>query len=148
MGNKKYYTPEEVHYLDAGIWTLGNDNLLNRICVALSKIPIDIVNDLYDHCYFLMSSEAAKALYFPPGFFDNKAIISFSDAYFKSADKKDFEHTIIHEVAHHALKHKNPWEHDSSEEEFNKQEKEANEQVEKWLNAYEKADPITKFRWK
>jgi hypothetical protein len=145
MENKKYYTPDEVHYMDAGIWTLGNDDLRNKISVALSKIPTDIVDDLCDNCYFLIESEVGKASYFPVGFFDNKAVIIISDIYFKSADDNALEHTIMHEVAHHALKHKNPWQHGLSKEEYDKQEKEANEQVEKWLNEYEKADPITKL---
>ena len=145
MENKKYYTPYEVHYMDAGIWTLGNDDLLTEISQTLSKIPMGIVDDLRENCYFLMEREVGKASYFPVGFFDNKAIIVISEAYLCSADDKALEFTILHEAAHHALKHKNPWQHGLSKEEYDKQEKEANEQVEKWINEYDKADPTTKL---
>jgi hypothetical protein len=145
MENKKYYTYKEIQTMDATTWTLGNDDLRKEISHALSKIPMGIVDDLNENCYFLVESEVGKASCFPVGFFDNKAIIVISDVYFCSADDKALEYTILHEVAHHALKHKNPWQHGLSTEEYDKQEKEADEQVEKWLNEYEKADPITKL---
>jgi hypothetical protein len=147
MKKKKYYTFKEINYMDNGTLTLGNNNFRYYLSFALSMVPLKIVDDIIENCLLLIIERRAKGVYFPKGYLEDKCLIAFSDSYMENAGKSECLETILHEVAHYYLRHRDPYEFELDEGIHDQQEQEANEQVKRWLKEYEEADPISKLDW-
>ena len=53
-GSHKYNTAEEIWHEDAGVYTMGTDQLRALISRVLSKVPKDVANRVFYECTFLM----------------------------------------------------------------------------------------------
>ncbi len=133
MGTRKL-TPEEIHYDDAGVFTLGDDQLRALVSRALSRIPADVVEDLMDNCLMVMPLEAEKGTYLSKELLEGKGLIAFPEALL-SWEYDEAEFTILHEVAHYVLNHQEPILTDMNIEEYDAQEAEANALVKQWLES-------------
>jgi urease gamma subunit len=134
MAKDGYYTEEEINYMDAGIWAMGNDLLRHYLALALSKIPMRIVDKLEEKCFFLASERKQRGCYISPNFFKNKALIVISEWLLEEGNEGEIVDTILHEAAHCILEHKNILIDRISQEEYHKQEAEADALVAQWLN--------------
>ena len=134
MNENEKYSAEEIWDMDAGTWTLGNDDLRGLIAVALSQIPSDVVDDVYKQCIFHSLSEEAKGEILSPKIIYNSYFINIHSKVLYGNQEKAIE-VLLHEVAHYHLGHRHFLEEFSSNpEEYDIQEKEADELVKRWLS--------------
>ena len=132
---EKYYTSEKLCHNGDIIFTMGDTKLRHIVARVLKKVPIQIVDRLHDEALILTVTAQEKGVYYPPTHLKNKHIILIAES---QLDADDIEHTILHEVAHFHLKHIQPFlEDDFGEEDGDRQEEEAEEQVKKWLQEFE-----------
>ena len=134
MNENEKYSAEEIWDMDAGTWTLGNDDLRSLIAVALSQIPSDIVDDVYKNCKFHSLSEDAKGEILSPKIISNYYFINIHSKVLYGNQEEAVE-VLLHEVAHYHLGHRHFLEEFSlNPEEYDIQEKEADELVKRWLS--------------
>ncbi len=140
----RYYTPDEIHYADAGVVTLGCDTLRYLLAQTLIRIPADVVDDVFEHCRFHMfeleGCGFAAGSYLPNDSLKGADLILFSRE-LPNDDKKDQTHLILHEIAHCVLRHRSPLDFgttDAGETDrlYKKQEKEADALVDEWLEKW------------
>ncbi len=131
---KKYYTFEEAWDMDASRATLRNTTLRGIVARALSKVPKEVVDRVYDECLFLMPTYEERGCFIPKELLRDKCIIALSEKLLEE-DEKNIEGDLLHEVAHYYLGHKSPIH--LSEEETRKQEEEADRAVDRWSKAFE-----------
>ena len=128
------YSAEEILDMDAGTWTLGNDDLMRLVAVALSQIPSDIVDNVYENCKFHSLSEDAKGEILSPKIISNSYFINIHSKVLYGNQEEAVE-VLLHEVAHYHLGHRHfPEEVSLNPEEYDIQEKEADELVKRWLS--------------
>jgi hypothetical protein len=138
--SKGYYTPPEINdYIGSN--RIPYHNLLyTYLASALSKLPKHIVDKVLKKCIFITFSGWTKGCCVPPSL-NNKTLIYISWYHLKRAKPDTIEHTILHEIAHWFLKHNSSLLLSShlnfTFSEINKQEKEADYQVKKWLQEYD-----------
>jgi hypothetical protein len=132
----KYYTKEEIFYMDSGVTSFGNDRLRYLLADTLTNVPKDVVDDVFEKCLFLVVESEEGGYFIPKSLLENSNLIAFPETLFNREPEEQI-HTVLHEVAHFILGHKSPFEFPSKLEIHNQiyetQEKEANYQVEKWL---------------
>lgn len=127
----KRLTPEEIHYMDAGSFTMGNDRLRNVISTVLTKAPIDVVENLMDSCVMLMPwIEDAKGVFLPKELLADKDVILLPEALL-DLEWSEIEFVILHEAAHYTLGHESPVTNPALD--YDAQEHEADALVEQWL---------------
>lgn len=129
MADAKGFTHEEIWYMDAGIFTLGDDNLRRIVCGIYAKIPIQVVNETMDNCLMVMPLAAEKGCFLPEELLKGKNLILLPEALFDEKPE-DIEHTILHETAHFILKHTNTFL--EPDVDWEAQEREANDLVQRW----------------
>jgi len=135
--NDKYYTPEEIHYMDGGMFTMDNDDLRIIIAKLLACVPGQVVDYLVKRCYIISEWHSAIASYIPKKIIGGMDIIHLSDELF-NRDKAFIDEIILHECAHCWLRHKSALFEDLTNEETLKQEEEATKLARKWLQKQEK----------
>jgi hypothetical protein len=132
---KKYYTTGLLNYKDNAMFTMDYVRLREIVENVLTKVPMEIVDRLYDEALILTITTQDKGVYYPSTHLKDKHIILIAES---QLDAEDIEHTILHEVAHFHLNHKQPmFEDDFTEEDGDRQEEEAEQQVKKWLQEFE-----------
>ena len=134
--NMPRYTPELVHYQLGAISTLGNEELLQALAKPISLLPYEIASRVIDKVIFIGPKPGQEGGYIPPKvvkeILRGKAVIHFSESIFDCSKEKRMK-VILHEIAHFHLKHKSGLWFDLTIEDYEQQEKEAWEQVDKWL---------------
>jgi hypothetical protein len=130
------YTPEEVWEADAGILTLGEDELRQLVSVTLSKVPKTVADKVFKGCILVMAKyEWGPGTYIPKELLKGKCVIALSEK-LMDEDRKSAIRTVLHEVAHFHLRHMPPGLLSESGEGCDcRQEQEAEAQVEEWLKA-------------
>ena len=123
------YTPEQIH--DEIATQVKDDNLRRAVALALSKAPREVVDHFLGGCLFLMPAAQEKGCYLPRETVAGKAIVALSESLL--ADPEELELTILRQVAHLWLGHKDPHISGVSSEEYDRQQAEANELVASWL---------------
>ena len=131
MGRKKY-SPEEVHYLDGGLFTLGTDELRVMVSWAFSRIPTEVVDRVMDECLMAMTLAKEQGAYIPKELFKGKPLILFSEVLLEK-DQEEAQRIILHETAHFVLGHRSPV---SGDVDYDAQEREAWALVDQWLEAH------------
>ena len=126
------YTVEEILDKSAGSVLPENNQLRDPVALALSKVPKKIANRVLEECLFLMPSPGMM------GFRISKKLLQGSNAIVLSEkllekDQKYIVLTILHEVGHFYLNHKNPVIDQLSEEEERKQEEAAVRWARQWI---------------
>ena len=117
-----YLTPDEIHYLDNGIVSLGNDHCRVMLAKAMTRIPAEIVEAAFEKCLFYMPGVGEEGCFLPNGLIGNKHIIAFSKELLDQPDEEQIR-TVLHETAQFALGHKSPFE--DSDLDYDQQERAA-----------------------
>lgn len=112
---------------------IGTKRTKRLITQALLLLPTDIINYLTKNCWFLSSTEDAWAYTFNGNDVINKHFIFLSDELL-AQDKAQITYTILHEVGHIILGHKNSIGEKQTKSEIRKQEKEADQFAKMFLN--------------
>ena len=124
------YTPEEIHYMDAGMVTLGVSELRNLVANVLTCVPKEVVDRLFEECLILVPEPAEQGCYIPKTLVGGKHIIMFPFDIFGWPQEQQ-THVILHESAHFALGHRSPVEDVVLD--YDRQEEEAEALVERWM---------------
>ena len=133
MKENSRYSAEEIWEMDTGPWTLGNDDLMRLVAVALSQIPSDIVDNVYENCKFHSLSEDAKGEILSPKIISNSYFINIHSKVLYGNQEEAVE-VLLHEVAHYHLGGHRHFLEEFNPEEYEIQEKEADELVKRWLS--------------
>lgn len=130
----KTYTSEEIDYmLDVARDTL-TIKFRNGVCKALSILDKKIVDKIINRVLFISSDfikESSTCHLILNSYAKHKVIIFLSENLLKKSET-GLTKAILHEVAHFYLKHKQCF--DLNEIEIKKQENEADNLANKWLN--------------
>lgn len=111
---------------------VGRHVMKIHVCAALLKMPPEIINYVTKNCWFFASMEDAYGYTFTGNDLKDMHLIFLSDELLFQ-DKKQIQYTIIHEIGHVILKHRNSVLERQSKEEIRKQENEADNFAEKYL---------------
>lgn len=105
-----------------------------RKCVseAILLLPEEIAWPIIKDVWFFSSTEDAFGYAFNGNDLKDKHLIFLSDVLFKEP-KSQILYTILHEIGHIALKHKNSIHYTQSKEEIAKQEHEADKFAKRYL---------------
>lgn len=112
---------------------VGNDYMQQMVCLAVSKLHKDLVEHVTKHVWFFSSDEDALGFAFDGNDLKDKHMIFLADVLFRE-DQSQVLYTILHEIGHVELKHKNSIGVKQTKEEIDKQEKEADQFVDKYLD--------------
>lgn len=102
------------------------------VCESLLKLPDEVIEYVVEHVWFFSSHDDAWAYTFHGNDLKNKHFIFLSDDLAKE-DRAQIGYTIIHEIGHIILKHKNSIGRKQSQSEIRKQEFEADLFAKKYL---------------
>lgn len=111
---------------------IGTIQAKNTVCKTLQLLPNEIIYFVTKKVWIISSSEDAWALTFRGSDLDGKHLIIISDALLNQ-ELRDFEFTILHEIGHVVLNHKNSIGIIQTQADVDKQEKEANLFASKYL---------------
>ena len=130
------YKPEEIHEMENGASIVGSESFDSHVVHSLSKIPQEIVVQTLSECLIILLN--SDGLYLPKSI--NRNILIFPYQFLDYSDDR-IQETIHHEVAHFHLGHARCTITDGlevlevlSKEQWNKQENEADDLVNRWLN--------------
>lgn len=126
----KYFTLEDVYYIDSGSASLGNDELRYLLAKILTRVPKEIVDAVYEDCLFLLINASTKGSFFPNRLIERKHIIIFPEDLLDWAFEEQVD-KVLDAVAHYILNHKSVLEFDNDE--WEKQEQEAEDLRNRWL---------------
>lgn len=105
---------------------IGTQRTKRLIAQALLLLPKDIVNYLTQKCWFLSSTDDSWAYAFNGNDVLNQHFIFLSDELL-AQDREQITYTILHEVGHIILGHKNSIGYKQTKMEIRRQEKAADE---------------------
>lgn len=103
---------------------IGNKYMKRMVCKAVLALPKTIQKKVTQTCWFVSSFDDAWAFAFTGNDLRNQHLIFLSDDLL-SQPESQIIHTIIHEVGHVVLKHRNPVFERQTKHETEKQEREA-----------------------
>lgn len=112
---------------------VGNHFVKQMVHKAVSKLPDKIARYITKNCWFLSSSDDAYGYAFDGNDLKNKHLVFLSDVLFHE-DENQIQYTILHEIGHVVLKHRNSIKVRQTKDEVRKQEQEAGSFAKKYLN--------------
>jgi len=104
-----------------------------HVCETLVQMPDEIIDYITTNCWFFGSMEDAWAFTLTGNDLANQHLIFISDELLMQ-NPDQIQHTIVHEIGHVVLKHRNAILVHQSKKEIQKQEKEANAFATKYLS--------------
>ena len=128
----KKYTFEEIWYNDCGCYTMSNEQLRDLVALALSKVPKEIADRVFEECLFLMLTPGEMGLFLSKKLRQGCDVIVLSEKLLEK-DEKDKALIILHEVGHFYLNHNRQLFDGLSEEEDRKQEEAADRWARQWI---------------
>lgn len=111
---------------------IGNKRIKKLVAKALLSLPDSMIKYITRNVWFISSPEDAWAFTFRGSDIQGQHLIIISDELLKQHEH-DIIHTILHEIGHVMLKHRNSIGFLQTKKEINKQEKEAHEFAKKYL---------------
>jgi len=113
---------------------VGTRQMKRYVCETLAKMPDQIISFITANCWFFGSMEDAWAFTFTGNDLADQHMIFLSDQLFLQEDASIY-YTIIHEIGHVMLGHRNSTLVHQSRKEIREQEKEADDFVRKngWI---------------
>lgn len=111
---------------------VGNDLMRTSVAKAILLLPEEIGWPIIDNCWFFSSTEDAFGYAFNGNDLKDKHLIFLSDVLFRESESQ-IMYTILHEIGHIALKHKNSINYAQTKEEIAAQELEADQFAKKYL---------------
>lgn len=130
-GSTKNMAPIEIKKLLGGM-LIGKPKTQTLICQALSLIPDDLVRKLTQTTWFISTPVNAWAMTFKGSDHPKDHLIFLSDELF-TEDKSQIIYTILHEVGHVLLNHRNSIGFEQTQLEIKIQEREADQFARKYL---------------
>jgi len=127
---QRRYTTDKIHYMDAGIFTLGNDELRAIVSLAFAQVPSAVVDQVMDECLIVMPLTREGGSYIPKNLLAGKALILFPETLLRE-QREVVNRTILHEIAHHILGHRSRI---TDEIDYDAQERAAWAVVDQWLD--------------
>ncbi len=112
---------------------IGNRSMEKMVCQAVFYLPDKIVKYITHKVWFISSPEDAWAFTFRGSDIGNQHLIIISDELLKQKEAQ-VEYTILHEIGHVILGHRNSIGYQQSEREIKQQEREADKFAKKYLN--------------
>lgn len=111
---------------------VGNELMKDSVAKAILLLPEEIGWPIIDSCWFFSSTDDAFGYAFNGNDLKDKHLIFLSDVLFRE-NESQIMYTILHEIAHIALNHKNSIQYKQTKEEITKQELEADQFAKKHL---------------
>lgn len=102
------------------------------VCGSLMVLPSETIKFVTNNIWFISEPDDAWALTFRGSDFQNQHLIFLSDELFEQRSDK-VKHTILHELGHVLLGHKNSMGYRQTAAEIKKQESQADRFAKKYL---------------
>ncbi len=116
-----------------GARLVGKRVMKRFVCDALEKLPDEMINHVTKNVWFVSSFEDAWGFVLTGEELQGKQLIFLSDDLFAESEKQIL-YTILHEVGHVILKHRNAILQSQTKSESHKQESDADIFAKKFLN--------------
>ncbi|GEM_PF-915160 len=113
---------------------VGTRSVKHLVAEALLLLPEETVQYVLRHCWILSSSDDAWAYAFSGDDVAGQHLIFLSDELFEQS-KEQIIYTIVHEIGHVMLKHRNSIGHHQTKKEIERQEQQADQFAHRFLNA-------------
>jgi hypothetical protein len=105
---------------------IGNPFVKEMICKTILLLPPDSVVFVCSKIWFISSPEDAWAFTFRGSEIKEKSLIILSDELFQQ-NKSQIRYTILHEIGHVVLNHRNAIGYEQTQSEIDQQENEADQ---------------------
>lgn len=128
------WTIEEIRWSFSGR-LIGSQLMRDAVCKTLHFLPPSVIKYITSNVWFISSPEDAWAFTFRGSDVQGQYIIFLSDELFEENDKH-VRYTILHEIGHILLRHRNSMGYKQSPKEVEKQEQEADHFAKKYLSFY------------
>lgn len=112
---------------------IGSVFMQQQVCKALQLLPVEITEKVCKTVWFISSPDDSWALTFRGSDVKDGHLIFVSDELLRQDDAQ-IKQTIIHEVGHVILSHRNSVGYMQTDAEIKQQEKDANEFAEKYVS--------------
>lgn len=122
---------EEINLMFGGK-LVGTKRMQRLVCEAVSLLPQESIEFITQNCWFLSSLSDAWAFTFTGNDLRDQHLIFLSDELLVQ-DYEQIQFTIIHEIGHVILGHRNATLSHQSKSEIQKQEQEADAFAEKFI---------------
>lgn len=103
---------------------VGNSFMRESVCKTILLLPSESILYVCSHVWFISSPEDAWAFTFRGSEIKERSLIFLSDELF-AQDERQIRYTILHEIGHVVLNHRNAIGYDQTQTEINQQEDEA-----------------------
>jgi Zn-dependent protease with chaperone function len=103
------------------------------VCETILYLPDEIIKHVTRKVWFISSPEDAWAFTFRGSDIKGQHLIVISDKLLRQT-ANDISYTILHEIGHVMLRHRNSMGFEQSKEEIRRQEKEADKFAKKYLS--------------
>ena len=124
-------TPKEIQ-TEMGGRLAGNKLMKDCVALAITKLPEEIAQQIIDNCWFFSSFEDNYGYAFNGNDLKDMHLIFLADILFREPQSQIL-YTILHEIAHIALNHKNSIQYTQTKKEIAHQETEADQFAKKYL---------------
>lgn len=111
---------------------IGKSKMKTSVCGALLYLPADMVKNITNCVWFISSPDDAWAFTFRGSDIKDQHLVFLSDELFEETKEK-IEYTILHEIGHVILKHRNSMGYRQSQTEIRQQELQADRFAKKYL---------------
>ncbi len=111
---------------------IGNLYIREFICKTLLLLPSEIIEYVCEKIWFISSPEDAWAFTFRGSDIRDRSLIILSDELLRQ-DENQIRYTILHEIGHVVLNHRNSIGYEQTQSEINQQEEEADRFAKKYL---------------
>ena len=119
---------------------VGKPLMKTSVCEAIALLPQKLIEYTTRNIWFISSPEYAWAFTFRGSDIKDQHLVVLSDELF-SQEKPQIIYTIIHEIGHVVLNHKNSMGRMQTQNEIDKQEFEADEFAKKYLPGFKTLNP-------
>jgi hypothetical protein len=111
---------------------VGTHFMKQMVCEAVSRLPEETIEFVTHKIWFLSSTEDAFGYAFNGSDLKDRHLIFLSDVLFQEHEHQIL-YTILHEIGHVVLKHRNSIGYSQTKKEIDKQEAEADEFAKTYL---------------
>jgi Zn-dependent peptidase ImmA (M78 family) len=112
---------------------IGKSFMREQVCRALLFLPSEMIGNVCKSVWFISSPEDAWAFTFKGADIKNRHLVFLSEELFLE-DEAQIRYTILHEIGHVVLDHKNSIGIVQTDSEIKKQEQEADRFAQKYSN--------------
>lgn len=125
------YTKEAIKE-SLGVRLVGKSKAKHFIVEAIQKLPQNLLDKILNEVWFISSFDDAWGFVLKGEELKGKSLVFLSDELFEEP-KDQIEYTILHEIGHVVLNHRNGILEAQSQKETERQEKEADQFAKEYL---------------